>query len=44
VKERLAYFKVPTRWVIRTETLPRTATGKVVRAEIMDAFGSGAMS
>jgi acyl-CoA synthetase (AMP-forming)/AMP-acid ligase II len=38
VKERLAYFKVPSRWVIRTETLPRTATGKVVRAEVMDAF------
>jgi acyl-CoA synthetase (AMP-forming)/AMP-acid ligase II len=38
VKERLAYFKVPTRWVIDTEPLPRTATGKVVRAEVMDRF------
>ncbi|MBV9487736.1 MAG: acyl--CoA ligase, partial [Frankiaceae bacterium] len=38
VKERLAYFKVPSRWVIRTEPLPRTATGKVVRAEVMDVF------
>jgi acyl-CoA synthetase (AMP-forming)/AMP-acid ligase II len=38
VKERLAYFKVPSRWVIRTEPLPRTATGKVVRAEVMDEF------
>jgi acyl-CoA synthetase (AMP-forming)/AMP-acid ligase II len=38
VKERLAYFKVPSRWVIRTEPLPRTATGKTVRAEVMDAF------
>jgi acyl-CoA synthetase (AMP-forming)/AMP-acid ligase II len=36
VKDRLAYFKVPTRWVVRTEPLPRTATGKVVRAEVLD--------
>jgi long-chain acyl-CoA synthetase len=35
VKERLAYFKVPTRWVVRDEPLPRTATGKVVRAEVL---------
>jgi long-chain acyl-CoA synthetase len=38
VKERLAYYKVPTRWLVRTEPLPRTATGKVVRAEVMDSF------
>jgi long-chain acyl-CoA synthetase len=38
VKERLAYFKVPSRWVIDTKPLPRTATGKVVRAEVMDRF------
>ncbi|HWA65442.1 MAG TPA: class I adenylate-forming enzyme family protein [Mycobacteriales bacterium] len=38
VKERLAYFKVPSRWVIDNEPLPRTATGKVVRAEVMDRF------
>ncbi|HVT21502.1 MAG TPA: class I adenylate-forming enzyme family protein [Mycobacteriales bacterium] len=38
VKERLAYFKVPNRWVITREPLPRTATGKVVRAEVMDRF------
>jgi acyl-CoA synthetase (AMP-forming)/AMP-acid ligase II len=36
VKERLAYFKVPSRWVVRAEPLPRTATGKVVRAEALD--------
>jgi long-chain acyl-CoA synthetase len=35
VKERLAYFKVPTRWVVRQDPLPRTATGKVVRAEVL---------
>jgi acyl-CoA synthetase (AMP-forming)/AMP-acid ligase II len=34
VAERLAYFKVPSRWVITTEPLPRNATGKVVRREI----------
>jgi acyl-CoA synthetase (AMP-forming)/AMP-acid ligase II len=38
VKDRLAYFKVPSRWVIDPEPLPRTATGKVVRAEVMDRF------
>lgn len=38
VKERLAYFKVPSRWVITRDPLPRTATGKVVRAEVMDRF------
>ncbi|MQY20061.1 class I adenylate-forming enzyme family protein [Nocardia macrotermitis] len=34
VAERLAYFKVPSHWVITTEPLPRNATGKVVRREI----------
>jgi acyl-CoA synthetase (AMP-forming)/AMP-acid ligase II len=38
VKERLAYFKVPSHWVVTREPLPRTATGKVVRAEVMDRF------
>ncbi|MBB5912269.1 acyl-CoA synthetase (AMP-forming)/AMP-acid ligase II [Nocardia transvalensis] len=31
---RLAYFKVPERWVITADPLPRNATGKVVRREI----------
>ncbi|WP_460700738.1 steroid-24-oyl-CoA synthetase [Nocardia thraciensis] len=31
---RLAYFKVPARWVITDKPLPRNATGKVVRREI----------
>ncbi len=38
VKARLAYFKVPSRWVVSSEPLPRTATGKVVRAEVLDRF------
>ncbi|WP_327151915.1 class I adenylate-forming enzyme family protein [Nocardia sp. NBC_01329] len=28
---RLSYFKVPVRWRITTESLPRNATGKVIR-------------
>ena len=30
--ERLAYYKVPTRWRLQQHALPRTATGKIVRA------------
>ena len=32
----LAYFKVPSQWEIRSEALPRNATGKVVKAVLMD--------
>ncbi|MEW2352206.1 class I adenylate-forming enzyme family protein [Spirillospora sp. NPDC029432] len=32
--ERLAYFKVPSRWKITTAPLPRNATGKVIRKEV----------
>ena len=31
LKEELAYFKVPSRWRITEEGLPRNATGKVRR-------------
>lgn len=34
--EALAYYKVPTHWDIRTEPLPRTATGKIVKASLDD--------
>ncbi len=34
--ETLAYFKVPSIWEIRTEPLPRNATGKVVKAVLMN--------
>ncbi|MFF4772722.1 class I adenylate-forming enzyme family protein [Microtetraspora fusca] len=30
----LAYFKVPSRWRITTDRLPRNATGKVIRRDI----------
>ncbi|MER7078884.1 Acyl-CoA synthetase (AMP-forming)/AMP-acid ligase II [Saccharopolyspora kobensis] len=33
-RERLAHFKVPSRWRITQEPLPRNATGKVVRTEV----------
>jgi acyl-CoA synthetase (AMP-forming)/AMP-acid ligase II len=39
VKERLAYFKVPSRWVVRTDPLPRNASGKVVRADVITELG-----
>ncbi|HWU21386.1 MAG TPA: AMP-binding protein [Nocardioides sp.] len=34
VAERLAYFKVPTRWRLSATPLPRNATGKIKRAEV----------
>ena len=27
----IAYYKVPTEWVLRSEPLPRNAMGKVIR-------------
>ncbi|MFB4300849.1 class I adenylate-forming enzyme family protein [Actinomadura sp. NTSP31] len=33
-RDRLAYFKVPSRWKITTAPLPRNATGKVIRREV----------
>jgi acyl-CoA synthetase (AMP-forming)/AMP-acid ligase II len=40
VRERLAYFKVPSRWIVRTTELPRTASGKVVRPDVMAELDS----
>jgi acyl-CoA synthetase (AMP-forming)/AMP-acid ligase II len=39
VKERLAYYKVPSRWFFRDAALPRTATGKVVRGDVVTQLG-----
>lgn len=39
VAQRLAKFKVPSRWEIWSEPLPRTETGKVIRAEVLAALG-----
>ncbi|MFG2085521.1 class I adenylate-forming enzyme family protein [Spirillospora sp. NPDC048824] len=33
-QERLAYFKVPSRWHVTTDPLPRNATGKVLRRQV----------
>ncbi|MEO6205959.1 MAG: class I adenylate-forming enzyme family protein [Mycobacteriales bacterium] len=33
-RERLAYYKVPSRWRLTTEPLPVNATGKVLRREL----------
>ena len=33
-REQLAYFKVPSRWRLTTEPLPRNATGKVIRNQV----------
>jgi acyl-CoA synthetase (AMP-forming)/AMP-acid ligase II len=33
--ERLAYFKVPARWRITTSPLPRNATGKTMRTQVV---------
>ncbi|GAB2739833.1 class I adenylate-forming enzyme family protein [Amycolatopsis magusensis] len=38
--ERLAYYKVPSRWHLTTATLPRNATGKVKRTGLRGYFGS----
>ena len=35
VGERLAYFKVPSLWEVRTQPLPRNATGKVLRGVVV---------
>lgn len=37
----LAYYKVPAHWEIREDPLPRTATGKVVKAALDDAGAHG---
>lgn len=35
LKPQLAYFKVPTKWVISGDPLPRTASGKIMRKQLM---------
>ncbi|MEV5647309.1 AMP-binding protein [Nocardia sp. NPDC052254] len=41
VAERIARYKVPAQWVITTESLPRNATGKVKRRDVIRAFSDG---
>jgi acyl-CoA synthetase (AMP-forming)/AMP-acid ligase II len=45
-RETLAHYKVPTRWHVLTERLPRNASGKLLKDEIralvgLDATTSG---
>ncbi|MFI6517645.1 class I adenylate-forming enzyme family protein [Spirillospora sp. NPDC050679] len=37
-RERLAYYKVPSRWHLTTAPLPRNATGKVIRRAVEDSL------
>jgi acyl-CoA synthetase (AMP-forming)/AMP-acid ligase II len=39
--EELAYFKVPAHWEVRSERLPRNASGKVVKRALEDPGASG---
>ncbi|WP_305092926.1 class I adenylate-forming enzyme family protein [Prescottella sp. R16] len=39
--ERIARYKVPTRWVVQTEELPRNATGKVKRVDVLTSLTPG---
>ncbi|MEV0101793.1 long-chain fatty acid--CoA ligase, partial [Nocardia sp. NPDC050789] len=34
VARHLAYFKVPARWLVTADPLPRNATGKVLRRDL----------
>jgi acyl-coenzyme A synthetase/AMP-(fatty) acid ligase len=34
----LAHFKVPTHWHVLDEPLPRTASGKLLKAELRQQF------
>jgi len=36
VAERLAYYKVPAHWELRSEPLPRNATGKILKHVLTD--------
>ncbi|GAA4473378.1 class I adenylate-forming enzyme family protein [Rhodococcus olei] len=35
---RIARYKIPTRWIFRTDELPRNATGKVKRVDVLAAL------
>ena len=39
--ERIAPFKIPTQWFVRTDPLPRGATGKILKREIRDLILDG---
>ena len=37
LRERIAAFKIPAHWIVRSEPLPRNASGKVVKPALDDA-------
>ncbi|WP_182345935.1 class I adenylate-forming enzyme family protein [Tomitella gaofuii] len=43
VSDRLAAYKVPVRWLVRDAPLPRNASGKVVRAAVLQRGGDPAV-
>ncbi|MBE3599711.1 MAG: hypothetical protein IMX02_13330 [Limnochordaceae bacterium] len=40
-RDRIAHFKVPRQWVILDRELPKTGTGKVMKAELRKLYGGG---
>jgi long-chain acyl-CoA synthetase len=43
-RNALAHYKVPTRWHLTHEPLPRTATGKLVKTRLRDRIDRGELS
>ena len=41
LRGRLAKFKIPHRFVMRTEPLPKTGTGKILKRELRELFWEG---
>ncbi len=41
LRQRLAKFKIPHRFEIRTEPLPKTGTGKILKRELRELFWEG---
>jgi acyl-coenzyme A synthetase/AMP-(fatty) acid ligase len=39
-RQSLAHYKVPTRWVVTHEALPRTPSGKIVKREVRERIGA----
>jgi len=38
VAERLAKFKMPRAWFFRSEPLPKTGTGKILKRDLREPF------
>jgi acyl-CoA synthetase (AMP-forming)/AMP-acid ligase II len=42
-RDRLARFKVPTRWYFLRDALPRTASGKLLKSELRERVENGSL-